>query len=85
MSEVVLFLVITALVALLAWDRHETRKERDKLMNIIISRTAQDLANLELAEKVTQIDPNPQFPPDLVPENELTDEEFQKHIREEVS
>jgi hypothetical protein len=82
MSEFILFLVIAALATLLGWDRHENRKEREKLINTIISRTAQDLANLELAEKVKEIDPNPPATtdPDLINIADLTDEEFQKQI-----
>lgn len=80
MTELILFLVIAALCGLMGYERHEVRREREKLINSLISRNAQDLANLELAEKVTKIEPPQLEDPDLVNISDLSDEEFQKRI-----
>lgn len=79
MSEVILFLVIVALCTLIGWDRHETRKERQKLIQAVMSRSAQDLKDFELTEKL-QFTPEPQSDPDLINIADLTDDEFQKKI-----
>lgn len=80
MTEAVLLLVICALAALLAYDRHESRRERTKLIQAVMSKNAQDLKDFELAEKVT-ITQNiePQLP-DMTAIEELSDEDFTKFI-----
>mgnify|MGYP001599524813 CR=1 FL=1 len=80
--EIMLVIVILALCGLLAWKERESRLERSKLINAIISKSAQDMTNLELADK-TKIETNiPQIRPDLVPESELNDETFTKMMKE---
>ena len=80
MSEVILFLVIVALGVLVGYQEYQGRKEREKLMKMIMSRNVQDLANLELAEKVKEINPNEPLidPSEFTPESDLTDKEFDK-------
>ena len=81
MSEIILFLVIVALGVLIGWQEYQGRKEREKLMKMIMSRNAQDLANLELAEKVSEINPNPSLinEDDFTAESELGEKEFDKY------
>lgn len=68
-------LVIIALCALLAWDRHENRKERSKLINAIMAKTPQDLRDLEFVDKV-KVDVKPPVDPDLIPVDQMSDEQF---------
>ena len=80
-SEVILLLVIIALGVLIGWDRYENRKERQKLIQAIMSKSAQDLVNFEMAEKVEKINPNQPLinPEDFTAESELSDKEFEKY------
>lgn len=84
MSEFILFLVIAALCGLLGYDRYEGRKERQKLIQVIMSRNAQDLKDFELTEKL-QFDKNP-LPSeifnneDLIAVEQLSEKEFDKHV-----
>ena len=81
MSEIILLLVIIALGALIGWDRYENRKERQKLIQAIMSKSAQDMVNFEMAEKINITPPQPLInPDDFTAESELSDKEFNKHI-----
>ena len=81
MTDLILFLVIGALCGLIAWDRYENRKERQKLIQAIMSKSAQDMVNFEMAEKISLTPPQPLInPDDFTAESELTDKEFNKHI-----
>ena len=81
MSEVILLLVIVALCALIGWDRYENRKESQKLIQAIMSKSAADLVNFEMAEKSEKIHPNPPLinPDEFTAEHELNDKEFEKY------
>ena len=81
MSEFVLFLVIVALCGLIGWIDYNNRKERQKLIQAIMSKTAQDLKDFELADKISFESPKmPDIPPEFEEVNELSDEDFDKHI-----
>ena len=55
MTEAVLLLIVIALVGLVAFMDWNNRKERKSLLNAILSKTTEDMVNLELADK-TKID-----------------------------
>lgn len=76
----VLTLVIIALIVGHTLYVRETNKEKTKLVNALISKNATELRDLDLSEKVEPIRPLVATPPDLIPESELSDEEFEKHI-----
>lgn len=61
----------------------ETNKEKTKLVNALISRSATELRDLELTEKVKPIVPPIPLEPSFVPEADLTDEEFMERIEKE--
>jgi hypothetical protein len=79
----VLTLVIIALIVGHTLYVKETNAEKSKLINALISKNATELRDLDLSEKVEPIRPLVATPPDLIPESELSDEEFSKHILEE--
>lgn len=79
MIEIILGLVIAVLCGLLAWEKYESRKERQKMIQAIMSKSAEDMVNFEMAEKVEKIKPTPE-PSSLVPEAEMTDAEFEKYV-----
>lgn len=74
--------VIIALVALLGWDKYQNRKERAKFLNAIMSKNAQDMVNLDLADKtdIKASAPPQAVAPDLIPEEQISDEDFEKYV-----
>jgi hypothetical protein len=74
--------VIIALCGLIGWQEYQNRKEKQRLINIIISKNNQELRDIEIADQ-TQIKVKTEpKPSDLVPEQDLTDQEFDKMIKE---
>lgn len=79
MSEAILFLVIAALCGLLGYERYEGRKERAKLVNALMARNAQELANLELAGQTKIEVKPPQDDDDYTEVGNLNDKDFDKY------
>lgn len=71
-TEFVLIGVVLILSGLLGWKERESRLERNKLVNALLSKNAQEMVNLELVDK-TQIKVKPQEP-DLTPVENLDDD-----------
>ena len=84
-AEISLGLVVVGLFALLAWEKHENKKERAKWINALIAKTPEQYRDLELTEKVKPIEPPVNSEPTLVPEADMTDKEFQEQIEKEVA
>lgn len=81
MIDFILFLVIVAQCGLISWLEYNNRKERQKLIQAIMSRSASDLANFEFVDKIKSVEPNPIVDnSDLINISDLTDEEFQKNV-----
>lgn len=81
MTDFILFLVIVAECGLISWLEYNNRKERQKLIQAIMSRSASDLANFEFVDKIKSVEPNPVVDnSDLINISDLTDEEFQKNV-----
>ena len=81
-TQITLGLVIVALFILLAWEKYENKKERSRWINAVIAKTPEQYRDLELTDKVKPIEPK--MEPDLIPENEVTDDEFKELIEKEV-
>ena len=79
MIEGVLIGVILLLCGLLVWKERETRLERNKFINALLARNVREMVDLEVADK---IEPKTEIPkePDLIPVEDLNDEEFKKAI-----
>lgn len=73
--------VILILAGLLGWEKHQNRIERAKMLNMIVGKDTTEIANLEMADK-TKIDVSQPKEPDLVPEEQISDEDFQKYVLE---
>ena len=84
MTEAILTGIIVALLAYHFFYVKEVNKERAKLLNAVLSKNAVEFRDLELTDKVATITPQP-TEPDLIPESDLTDEEFSKVIKGEES
>jgi hypothetical protein len=78
-------LVIVALCALIGWQEYQNRKERNKLINVIISKNAQEVRDLGIADQTRiSIDTKKAEEPDVVSESEASQEEWDKAIGKEV-
>ena len=70
--------IIIALISLIGWLEYQNRKERAKLFNAIMSKNNQEFKELELTDKTSiKVRPNNDLP-DLIPTDQLTDEEWEK-------
>ena len=78
--ELILGVIIVAVIVGHFFYVKETNKEKSKLINALISKNAEELRDLELTEKVKPITPEIPEEPMLVPESELTDEEFEEKV-----
>lgn len=83
-TDIIFGIVIALLVGLLLYEKHENKKERAKLIHALISKTPEQFRDLELTDKVKPITPPEKTEPDLIPESDLSDEEFKKVIAREV-
>lgn len=81
MTELYLGLIVLALITMLMWEKWENRKERARFTNALIAKTPEQFRDLELTDKVKPIIPPAQQPPDLIPESDLNDKEFEDLIK----
>ena len=76
-------MVIAILCGLLVWQDKQNRRERLSLTNALIAKNATEFKNLEMVEKVTTNAPGDN--PDLIPFDQLSDEEFMKAAEQEAN
>lgn len=76
----VLFLVIIAESVLIAFMLRQSHTERSKFINAIIAKNSQDLASTDAADKMKVQVSVPQKQPGMIPEGDMTDEEFKEMI-----
>ena len=85
MTEIVLLIVILALTGLIGWFDWNSRKERKSYFNAIVAKDIEDLAKLEMADKIqVKIEKPKVEEPDLVPSTEISDKEFKESIEKEL-
>jgi hypothetical protein len=63
----------------------KSKQQHDKLINALIARKPEEFRDLTMADKVQPIAPQPQRPPDLTPLDQVSDDDFDAHIREEIA
>ena len=78
-AEIILGLVILALLAYISWKEREVRLLNNKLINALLAKNANEMANLDLADK-TKIEVEKPKQDDLVPPENLTDQEWKESI-----
>ena len=79
-AELVLTGVIIILCGLLGWKEREARLEKNKLVNALLAKNAQEMVSLDLADK-TEI--KAEVPPkqsEFVPMEDVSDDEFKKAV-----
>jgi hypothetical protein len=81
MIEAVLILVIAVLCVMLAYERYMMNCEREKLINALISKNAQELGELE---RVAKTNPEPQVEkePEYTPAESISDKKFDELVKE---
>lgn len=80
-ADIFLGLVCLGLIGAFVLYVRETNREKQKLINALIARNAQETANLTFADN-TKITPEVTKPdPDLIPMDQLNDEQFDEHIQ----
>lgn len=79
MSEIILSLVIVALLIYIALKERLVSQERSKLVNAIIAKNAQEAIGLATADSAK---PQPPKPPELIPSDSLTDDQWEKVVAE---
>ena len=83
MIELTLVGAIAFLSGLLAWEKHNNRKEQSKLINAVLAKDNTEMLNLELADK-TKIEPQKNEETDFVPTSTIGDEEYEKFIKNSI-
>ena len=74
--------VIIALLIYLAWKEYSWRLEKQDLLDMLKTKDANELRDLKMARN-TNIKIEPQKPPDLIPEDQLTNDQFEKAMKGE--
>ena len=85
MTEIIFGSIILALIGVILYEKHESKKERSKLINALLAKTPEQFRDLELAEKVKPIEAPKKAEPEFVAESEITDKQFQDMIKKEVA
>ncbi len=80
----VLFMVYIALLVAFTFYVQETNKEKAKLINALIAKTPEQARDLNLSDKVQPIHLPKVVPSDLIPMEQLSDDDFDKHIQSEL-
>lgn len=77
MVEIILSIVIIILCGLLVWREYQNAKERGRFINAIIAKTPEQYRDLEtVTEEVVE----PKLPADLVPQEELDQDSWEKAV-----
>lgn len=83
MTEIILGLTIFGLLLHHTWYVNQINKEKNKLINSLVAKNADELAKLEFSDKTEVIKAEmPQ--PDLTPMEDVSDDEFDKIIKKEI-
>ncbi len=84
MIEIVFGFIILGLLAAFILYVKESNAEKAKLINALIAKSPEQFRDLNLADKVEPLKPEPQRPSDLVPVDQMTEEEFDEHIKSQL-
>jgi hypothetical protein len=74
-----LLIMNVVLVAMLAWEKYQNRLERQKYLNAIIGKNAQEVASLNLADN-TKIESRSKTKEDIMPIESMSEADFEKMI-----
>lgn len=71
------------LICLIVWIMHKQQEKENKLINALIAKSPEQMRDLTLADKVEPIKPQ-QTKADLVGVSELSDDEYDQFIAEQL-
>lgn len=80
MTEIVFGVIILALLGGFGWYVREQERAKSKLINALLAKDSQEYVNRTLADN-TKIEPEVTRDPDLIPMDQLNEEDFDKHIQ----
>ncbi len=86
MIDLILFAIILVLLGGFGWYVREQEKVKTKLINAILAKDSTEYVNRTLADATDVVKPDmtPNFSSDLVPETQLSDEDFDAHIAQQL-
>ncbi len=83
-AEIMLGLVSIALIVGFILYVKESNKEKAKLINALIAKNPEQLRDLDLADKVVLPKPSVNPTPELIPEDQLSEEDFDQVIKQQL-
>lgn len=84
MSEIILGVIIIVILGGFGWYVREEKKETSKLINAILAKDSTDYVSRTLADG-TEIKPDINPPTDLIPESQLSQDEFEQGIEDQLN
>lgn len=81
MTELILGTIVVSVLALLAYEKWEHKRTIDKLTNALVARSAKEMRDLDVADKVV-VPPTPQVSSELTSLGDLDDKEFIEEVIE---
>ena len=84
MDSIVFGFIIIVLLIAFGFYVWETNKEKAKLVNALVAKNPEQYRDLTLADKVEHIKQQPMTPPDLVPEQNLSQQEWENAIANQL-
>ena len=85
MMEVVFGLIVLALIGAFVLYVKESNKEKAKLINALMARTPKEAMELTMADKLQiKQDSSPATPPDMVPLEDVNQDEFEELVKDQL-
>ena len=81
METIALIIVVIALCGLIGWIDYNNRRERKHLVNALMAKNSAELRDLDFVDQVgPTLKTEPTTTSNLVPVDQLSDEEFEEQI-----
>ena len=85
MTDLILGAIIIVLLGGFGWYVREQEKTKSKLINALLAKDSQEYVSRQLADQTEIVKPEIQTPSEIVSTDQLNDEEFDKHIQEQLN
>lgn len=84
MTDIILGFVILALLVERYFNAKEMGKQLKDMTRALMAKNATELRDMEMVDKV-KVNVTPQRPPDLIPLEQMDDEQFNEMIEKEIA
>lgn len=84
MSDIVFGFIILGLLAAFILYVKESNAEKAKLINALVAKSPEQFRDLNLADKVEPIKPAAPKQQDIVPFEQMSEEDFDAHIQQQL-